>query len=145
MESRIPKPTKSKVDLTVPVDLSLHKVSGGCFGKAWDMSTKECGKCADNELCGILFKEVVDQKAKAVEDNLGTKFLDTADFSRVTVEDVLSYIGDVGDGELTVQELLNYVMAKANCDDRKAAVEYVKRLVKVDNVIRTKEGLVWLK
>ena len=45
---RTPKKEKSyEVDLTVPIDRSMIKEKDDCFGKMWDMTSRECPQCAD--------------------------------------------------------------------------------------------------
>ena len=86
-----------KIDLTVPVDTTdnmfeLWNNMQRCFGKEWDITEKDCQQCASKDVCGIIFKDLVDKKAKELETELGSKFLDTEDLANVTGDKLLSFI-----------------------------------------------------
>ncbi len=49
------KPTKG-VNLLKPIDINkFGKDDDPCFGKEYDLSTDECGRCGDSELCAAVF------------------------------------------------------------------------------------------
>jgi hypothetical protein len=58
---------KAKVDFFSPIDvLSLGGVNDPCFGKLHDISTPECQRCGDSELCAIkMMPQVVANRKKA--------------------------------------------------------------------------------
>lgn len=131
------------VDLTVPVDKGKFEVSEQkCFGKLWDMRTKECPKCADNELCAILTKDRIDADASKVEDKTEAVFLDKADFAALTDKVVLEFVKE---RERTSRELLEFVMETANVSDVPACVEWIKRFVRDRKLIKITDGIVCLR
>lgn len=140
---RTPKKEKSyEVDLTVPIDRSMIKEKDDCFGKMWDMTSKECPQCADRDICSILFKDKVDAKAKKIEEDLGSKFLDEADFDNLTSESLYKFIES---GKTTSRDLLMEAMRLTNCDDVIAVKNKVMEWVKANDSVSIKQGVVWLK
>lgn len=131
---------KYNEDLTVPLDKSKFMEDSTCFGKHWDMRSKECPQCADRDICGIVFKDTVDKKAKDIESDLGTKYLDVADFDNLTIDKVKSFVKS---GETTSKDLLAYAMEVAYCDDVLAVKNKLMALLKKDGSFKIKEGIVW--
>lgn len=137
------KEKKYNFDLTIPIDLSVMELrDDDCFGKAWDASNNDCARCADREVCAILYKALVDKRAKDVEKKIGSKFLDEADFDNLTTKKLLSFIKS---GETTSKDLLEEGMRLANCDDVMAVKEHIKAWVKENDFVSIKGGIVWLK
>lgn len=65
-------------DPLVPFDLSLIGTnSDPCFGKAYDLSTKECKQCGDSELCAIKMSQELRVTRKQLEEKNQYKDLDT--------------------------------------------------------------------
>ena len=134
--------TKTEIDLKVPVDTSKIKQSDdGCFGKLWDMSSKECPQCADKDLCSILFKGELEKNSSKIKETLGlNNWLDEADFDAVTDEVLLDFIVS---GETTVGELKEFYSRTSKCDDTIAVVDRLKDWIKSRPDVYTKEGIVW--
>lgn len=142
---RVPVKEKTvEVDFTVPIDTTeIMKKATGCFGLLWDLRTSECSKCADRDVCGILFNDnVVKPTTEAIQEEQGSIFLDLTDFKNVTEQKILSFVKS---GETKVSDLLAHVMALACTSDRKAGVEFLKRFITSHEGMSTKEGIVWLK
>lgn len=134
-----------EVDLTVPVN--IEKAMAGqeesCFGRMYDMRMFECAKCADRDVCSIVFADkVVKPKTAAIQEEQGAIFLDLTDFKNVTDEVVFAFIKS---GETTTGELLAHVMAKALTSDEIAGIEFLKRFITSHDNVYTKGGLVWLR
>lgn len=143
MERSIKKKQTYDLDLTVPIDKTIIKMStGDCFGKMWDMSSKECPMCADRDVCSIMFKDLVDARGKEIEKEVGSKFLDEANFDALTEDAILSYVDS---GVTDVKSLLEYAMGVAYCDDVIAVKNKVVEIVKASNKLSIKSGIVWLK
>ena len=52
-------PTLSKQSPLIPIDVTtLGSDQDVCFGKAYDLSTKECKLCGDSELCCIKMSQL---------------------------------------------------------------------------------------
>lgn len=141
-------PRKEKThefDLTVPLDkdiiLSVENMATDCFGRHWDMGSKECPQCADRDICGIIFKDSVDAKAKEIEKNIGSKFLDEADFDNMTEVKLLDFITS---GETTAKDLIQEGMRLSNCDDVIAVKNKLKEWVKSTENVSIKDGVVWV-
>lgn len=132
---------KEDRDLTKPIDKTISKDSS-CFGKAWDVTAKECKICAERDVCGILFKDTVDIKAKEVEVASGSMFLDRSDF-KFTEEELINLKASIVSGVTTVKELLLKVATLAESSDKVAITEHTKRLIVGDPNLYTKDGLVW--
>lgn len=71
-------PDLTKHDPLVPFDLNdIGGVnSDPCFGKAYDLSTKECKMCGDSELCAIRMSQTLNVTRKELEDKNKYKDLD---------------------------------------------------------------------
>ena len=143
------KPTYD-VDLRRPVsketkkEIAVKESTGdSCFGLEWDASNNECGMCADNELCAIFHRSVVDKRAKEIEKKTGALFLDRTDFANVDKEKLLFQM-DLKSGVMTSRELLGMIMEQACTSDDVAAVEWLKRWKKeTGDKFTTKNGVVY--
>lgn len=55
-------------DILEPMDISKLGTNGDpCFGKHYDLSTKECKMCGDSELCCIKFTDMMGKTRKELE------------------------------------------------------------------------------
>lgn len=133
-----------EVDFLVPIDKEKIKSMADvdCFGKLYDITTKECNRCTLRDVCCIVFQDAVDLKATEIEDKLGSKFLDTSDITVLTDAVMYEYIHS---GKTTVSELVSFCSKKANTDDKVAVTEFLKRFIKSKENIYTKDGIVWLR
>lgn len=138
---REPKDVKTDVDFTVPINKAAIKLDG-CFGKEWDVATKECKVCAERDLCGIIFKDVVDAKANEQEEKLGSLFLDKSDF-RFTDIQMQELFDWVKSGETATNEFVIKVMQMANSSDQTAGIEATKRIISEHELLYSKSGKVW--
>jgi len=130
------KKTHGDLDLTKPID-KTKLIQEDCFGKEWDMGSKDCPICHDNEVCGILFSDLVKKKSKQIQKGKPT-FLDKAFFSKKLTTALDKALSDRGEVEL--EEVYDVVKLKANVSDRVAIREWVKRFAN-DNgyIIQGKE------
>lgn len=144
---RVSKPENrfSEVDFTIPIKPSLimSKVSEeDCLGQLWDLRNSECSRCAERDICGILFNEnKVKPSVAQVQEKQGAIFLDLTDFEAVDIKDMLHWVKS---GETTTKELIAYVMGKAKTSDRVAAIAWLKRTILATDSINTKSGIVCL-
>ncbi len=131
-----------EVDFTKPVNKeNFIMADTDCFGKEWDMSSKECPQCADRDICGLIYKDVVDSKAKQIEQDLGSKFLDEADFDNMTTEKLLDFIQS---GVTTTSDLIEEGMRLSNCSDVVAVKTRLTDWIRNEDNIRTRGGIVWV-
>jgi len=137
-----------ELDLSKPLQRSaIYIPPDDCFGKEWDAYDKSCQVCADCDVCGILFSDLVKKKVHEVElqeKNRGAAFLDTAEMFRNLdgLKDKMSKLvikRDATDNPLTVEDLVEYVKDKYNISDDVAIKEWIKTFVKGDERICIKE------
>lgn len=71
-------PDLSQHDPLIPLTLENIGSPNGdpCFGKAYDLSTKECKLCGDSELCAIKMSQMLNVTRKELEDKNKYKDLD---------------------------------------------------------------------
>lgn len=112
-----------------------------CFGNLWDMSSKECPQCADRDICAILFKDKVDHRAKKIEEDLGSKFLDEADFDRICTKLIMP---KVTSGVTTAAELMEIAMELSNCSDVPSVKQKVVEWVRSEDGVKISGGVLWI-
>lgn len=70
-------PDISNQDPLEPFDINTIGTNGDpCFGKAYDLSTKECKICGDSELCAFKMSQELNITRKELEDKYKYKDLD---------------------------------------------------------------------
>lgn len=71
-------PDLSKQDPLNPnTDLMLIGTNGDpCFGKGYDLSTKECKQCGDSEICAFKMAQALGKTRKELEETKHYKDLD---------------------------------------------------------------------
>lgn len=132
---------KIKADLLLPIGDIEPAQATSCFGKAWDISAKECNQCADRDTCGIIFQKVLDEKARKIEQGTGTKFLDRTCFKRVTEQVVRERVQS---GDL-VSKLIQVTVEVSECEDMPSVTAFLKSFISQHDWISTKDGKVWIK
>ena len=71
-------PDLNKVDPLQVIDITqLGGNCDPCFGKGYNLSTKECKLCGDSELCALKMAQVLKITRKELEDKNHYKDLDT--------------------------------------------------------------------
>lgn len=62
-------PNLTKQDPLKPIDVTqLGSDSDPCFGKSYDLSTKECKLCGDSEFCCIKMSQTLNVTRKELEE-----------------------------------------------------------------------------
>lgn len=70
-------PDLTKHDILTPIDISQLGDNGDpCFGKGYDLSTKECKLCGDSELCAFKMSQNLNITRKELEQKNQYKDLD---------------------------------------------------------------------
>lgn len=70
-------PDISKHDPLVPIDITTLGTNGDpCFGKGYDLTTKECKLCGDSELCAFKMSQELRITRKELEEKNKYKDLD---------------------------------------------------------------------
>lgn len=143
MEERNAREVKTyEADLTIPLKRQIMPEikETDCFGKLWDMTSKECPQCADRDICGIVYKDKLDVKAKELEEERGTKYLDKADLDSLTDRVLLDFIVS---GETTPAQLIEYGMKVAYCDDVPSVKNKIIDFIRRTPNVKVKGGIVW--
>lgn len=120
-------------------DMLDTKETTDCFGH-WDLRDKSCSVCADNEVCGIVTAERLQKKAKEMEKI--EKYLDVSELDVLDKEVIKVWLAIK---ERTVDELVDKVMAESKNYDETAVIEWIKRFIKGDDELYTKDGIVKLR
>lgn len=141
---RVIRKDKTEVDLKIPLNMSKIDIKDSdCFGKEWDISSKECPQCADKDICSILFRHELEKNAEQIKSELGLNhFLDETDFKNLTHSKLKDFIVS---GKTTVAELKDFVAKEAKTDDDVAVVNYIKNFIKSTKEVYTKSGVVWVR
>ena len=139
MSKRQPTVSKShKVDLTKPIPPDLTG-KHDCFGVLWDIAETACLSCADRDTCGIVFTGNLAKNAKEIEKELGVKFLDEADWTRVNDYRLRKFVKF---GQTTTGQLIEHILFLARSSDRKAAVQKATEWIKGQEDVYTESGIV---
>lgn len=70
-------PDISKHDPLIPIDITTLGTNGDpCFGKGYDLTTKECKLCGDSELCAFKMSQELRITRKELEEKNKYKDLD---------------------------------------------------------------------
>jgi hypothetical protein len=80
--SKPSKPTSKLANLEkspILKPLSVQDVGSNndpCFGKGYDLTTKECKMCGDSELCAIVFAQTMNKSRSKIEEEQHFKDMD---------------------------------------------------------------------
>lgn len=56
----------TEVDFSEPIDITkIGSTDDPCFGKLYDLSTEECRRCGDSELCALVFAQTKLKRQRA--------------------------------------------------------------------------------
>lgn len=70
-------PDLSTMDIMKPLSIEDIGTNGDpCFGKSYDLSTKECKLCGDSELCAIVFAQNMNTTREVIEKEKHFKDMD---------------------------------------------------------------------
>lgn len=96
-------------DIFEPIDITkLGSGNDPCFGKNYDLSTKECKMCGDSELCCIKFTALMGKTRKELEAE--TKFKDLEPL--VDIEGCKKYYRKLVREKLGKKEILDKLQSK---------------------------------
>ena len=95
----------TKVDPLQVVDITKLGMSeyDHCFGKGYNLSTKECKLCGDSELCALKMAQVLKITRKELEEKNHYKDLDTLE----DVEGIKKYMRSLKRKGLTRKEIVS--------------------------------------
>lgn len=132
------------IDFLTPLNKEKYREMADvdCFGKMYDITTKECNRCTLRDVCCVIFQDAVDLKGKEIEKKTGSKFLNTSNMEALTDKALFKFIKS---GETTTKDLIEFCKETANTDDKVAVVNFLKRWIKDTPNVYTKDGLVWIK
>lgn len=133
------------VDLSVPIKKGelLGKVPEDveCFGKEWDMTSKECPVCSMSDICGIFYQDVLAKRVTNVEKEKGP-FLDQVSFDLIDKKSLYDWCKE-NDGKLAVEEFVLKVKELSKSMDEVAIFEWIKTY-KAEHGLKFRGGIVWI-
>lgn len=110
-------------DIFEPMDITkLGSGNDPCFGKNYDLSTKECKMCGDSELCCIKFTALMGKTRKELEAE--TKFKDLEPL--VDIEGCKKYYRKLVREKLSKKEILDKFQSKFELSRKEARDIYRK-------------------
>ena len=110
-------------DIFEPIDITkLGSGNDPCFGKNYDLSTKECKMCGDSELCCIKFTALMGKTRKELEAE--TKFKDLEPL--VDIEGCKKYYRKLVREKLGKKEILDKLQSKVELSRKEARDIYRK-------------------
>lgn len=102
-------PTLSKQDPLEPIDITILGSNGDpCFGKGYDLSTKECKLCGDSELCAFKMSQDLNITRKELNDKKHFKDLDILE----DVGAIKKYMRNLKRKGLNRKEIINQASEK---------------------------------
>jgi hypothetical protein len=102
-------PTLSKQDPLEPIDITTLGSNGDpCFGKGYDLSTKECKLCGDSELCAFRMSQDLNITRKELNDKKHFKDLDILE----DVGAIKKYMRNLKRKGLNRKEIINQASEK---------------------------------
>ena len=97
-------PDLTKQDPLEPIDITQLGTNGDpCFGKEYNLATKECKMCGDSELCAFKMAQVLKITRKELEEKNHYKDLDTLE----DVEGIKKYMRSLKRKGLTRKEIVS--------------------------------------
>ena len=86
--SREPREKTKGIDLMEPINITQFGTDDDpCFGKEYNLSTPECKRCGDSELCAIVMGQNNHIKRKTIEDNNRFKDLEIVNKTNTALEE----------------------------------------------------------
>lgn len=148
-EIRIPrkKPTHKDVDTLLPVNKKkvmandVARNGASCFSHLWNMETKDCGSCHDNEMCGIMFASRLKRKVKEFEAEK-PPMLDVIDFDGITRKSIMMWLRTQ---ERTGKEFIDHVEVLSKCPDRETVKMWCKSFIKDSDRLYVQDGVIRFK
>ena len=67
--------------MAIPLDISMVGTEDDpCFGKLYDMTTRECKRCGDNEFCALVMMGELKKQRKRLERKQKFKDIDSVEY-----------------------------------------------------------------
>lgn len=108
-KKKLKLPDLSKQDPLTPIDITQLGSNGDpCFGKGYNLSTKECKICGDAELCAFKLSQNLKITRKELEDKNHYKDLDMLE----DVKGIKKYIRSLKRKGLTRKEIVTKASEK---------------------------------
>lgn len=102
-------PDISKHDPLVPIDITQLGTNGDpCFGKGYDLTTKECKLCGDSELCAFKMSQELRITRKELEEKNKYKDLDVLE----DVDGIKKYMRNLKRKGLEKKEIISKAVEK---------------------------------
>lgn len=69
-KKRIAREKTEDVDFLKPIDITkIGSDDDPCFGKEYDLSSDECKRCGDSELCAVVFSQTKAKELRGSEES----------------------------------------------------------------------------
>lgn len=105
----------------VPTNVSeIIGTRDDCFGKEYDLSTSECKRCGDSELCAVCFAQFMNKTRKQVEEENTFKDME----SMVDPKLVAKYMRGLKRKGSEKKEVIHAAMGKFNLDKKTTRTIY---------------------
>lgn len=102
-------PDISKHDPLVPIDITQLGTNGDpCFGKGYDLTTKECKLCGDSELCAFKMSQELRITRKELEEKNKYKDLDVLE----DIDGIKKYMRNLKRKGLEKKEIISKAVEK---------------------------------
>jgi len=99
---------KNERDLLEPVDITaIGSDKDPCFGKGYDLRTKECQSCGDSELCVMKTSQKLGKTREELEAK--NEFLDSASLDSDSIK---KFMRKLKRNELSKKEILDKTQTK---------------------------------
>jgi len=131
---RVPRKKASQVDLLKPVEVITDQTD--CFGtEEYNPRSGDCALCADIELCGLKYQEVVERKVKSVTEAKGP-FVDSINTAAIDWRKIKDNIVKYQDSDpITIEELVETITKAAGIKDANMALQYARAQMMNLNIV----------
>lgn len=115
---KVDKPISADQLLTVTDISKIGSTEDPCFGKHFDLSTKECKRCGDSEMCSIAFASKMNGVRTMVEHTNSFKDINN------DVESVKETIRKMVKNKKSRTDIVNRLVSKYQMDKKSARTLY---------------------
>lgn len=111
--------------LALPIDpLVFGSDDDPCFGKLYDLTTKECKSCGDSEFCALKFNQLKNEpRRKKLEAS--SSFLDLEDAKELLPIKIRKYIRRCVRKDYSNIKIRKLIKNKFEFDDKQALNDYI--------------------
>ena len=118
-------PDLAKTDILRPLTINEIGSNGDpCFGKHYDLTTKECKLCGDSELCAIVFAQSLNKTREELEKENHFKDMDVL----IDVPGIKKYMRGLKRRDKTKKEIIQGCVTRfaISLDDARSIYKQLK-------------------